>query len=263
MNCTFLALGLLILLIIGLILFPKKPTVEHLQTYHFPVSKSELSYLPPTSVLYRPTMTNIHYPAINQSYVDNQSYGKAVDNPIMATNSDWINNQINPLDYTGSNYSSKIYVGNQPSNKAVDNPIMDLSSESIWLNEHNRVRSSVGQNPVLWNNLLADAAAVYASKCKFEHSPTSDRKFNGQILGENLAMGSPFNYFSDQKLFNLWENEKSYYSHPSFPNSQNGHYTQIVNKNVTEIGCGCANCSDSKLCVCRYNPIQLANQYPY
>lgn len=65
----------------------------------------------------------------------------------------------------------------------------------------------------------------------------------------------------------MWESEKEYYNYPQYPSeSKKGetcHYTQMVNKNVTEIGCGCAKCNESKICVCRYNPMQMGNEYPY
>ena len=80
-------------------------------------------------------------------------------------------------------------------------------------------------------------------------------------------MGAPYNAYDDKKIFALWEDEKQYYTYPQGPSQsskgETGHYTQIVNKNVKEIGCGCANCNGEKICVCRYLPIQLGNQPPY
>ena len=138
---------------------------------------------------------------------------------------------------------------------------------NVWVSEHNRIRSNVGQKPVAWNQTIADGALKHAQICKFEHSQQSSRKLNDIILGENLAFGSPFDKYTDKRMMGIWESEKQYYTHPQFPGHGNGgetgHYTQIVNKNVTEIGCGCANCNNSKMCVCRYNPIQLGNENPY
>lgn len=158
---------------------------------------------------------------------------------------------------------------NQPINpiQITDEPITgtsNLDSEAqLWLNEHNRVRNSLGLSSVTWNESLAQDARNYANVCKFEHSPQSSRMVGNTVLGENLAYGSPFSYYDDEKMFALWEEERKFYSHPMNPNSEQGHYTQIINKNVTEIGCGCSNCSGNKICVCRYNPIQLGNQAPY
>lgn len=144
----------------------------------------------------------------------------------------------------------------------------DMPTQSnVWVAEHNRIRAAVGQPPVTWNQGMADSAKNYALNCEFKHSDKSQRTLNGTILGENLAYGSPFENYDDKKIMGLWESEKQYYDHPQYPSAsskgETGHYTQIVNKNVKQIGCGCANCDGKKICVCRYDPIQMGNQYPY
>lgn len=137
------------------------------------------------------------------------------------------------------------------------------SETNVWESEHNRIRNDVNQNSIRWNDTIAQGAKNYATKCIFDHSKKSDRKFGNDTLGENLAMGSPYDYYDETKMMGLWEDEKNLYTHPQTPNSDTGHYTQIINKNVTEFGCGCANCNDTRFCVCRYDPIQLGNQAPY
>jgi hypothetical protein len=99
----------------------------------------------------------------------------------------------------------------------------------------------------------------------------SNTELNALEADERLVLYAPKNQAQETGYlfwFNeLWEDEKQYYRHPQYPSQgiggETGHYTQIINKNVTEIGCACANCNGSKLCVCRYDPIQLGNQYPY
>lgn len=144
------------------------------------------------------------------------------------------------------------------------------ATSSVWVTEHNRIRADVGQRPVVWNDTLAQGALEYSAKCIFQHSDQNSRTYNGNILGENLAYGSPYDYYDDKAIVKMWEDEKAIYKYPQTPGEgsheqgkQIGHYTQIVNKNVTEIGCGCTNCNGSKMCVCRYNPIQLGNEPPY
>ena len=145
--------------------------------------------------------------------------------------------------------------------------IMEEQTSNVWLDEHNRIRAQVGQPPVTWNEDIAKGAADHAKYCQFKHSDQQYRKLGDTILGENLGFGSPHDLYSDKKMMGLWEAEKMYYQHPQYPSQsdsgETGHYTQIVNKNVTEIGCACSECDGSKLCVCRYNPIQMANEYPY
>lgn len=147
--------------------------------------------------------------------------------------------------------------------------------KNIWINEHNRVRRDVGQPPVFWNQDMANASTAYAEQCKgMNHSPQDQRIYNNILLGENLIEATPavytpangkptFIYPTDRDYVVAWENEKQYYHHPQYPNHDNGHYVQMINKNVKEIGCGCSMCNNKKLCVCRYNPSQIENQYPY
>lgn len=140
----------------------------------------------------------------------------------------------------------------------VPNAIMTTNND--WVTEHNRVRAEVGQKPVKWNQTIANGATEYARRCVFQHA-------NQRDLGENLAMGGPAARYDDKTMVKLWESEKKDYRHPSYPRitspGETGHYTQMINKNVNEIGCGCANCGNSRMCVCRYDKMQYGNAYPY
>jgi len=139
--------------------------------------------------------------------------------------------------------------------------------ENAWITEHNRIRANLGLKPVKWNQEIADGAAKYASNCQFQHSQQNTRMYGSEMLGENLSMGSPVSMYDDTKMVQLWEDEKKNYTYPQGPSEsqlgQTGHYTQIINKNVTEIGCGCATCGTSRMCVCRYLPIQYGGEPPY
>lgn len=137
-----------------------------------------------------------------------------------------------------------------------------------WVKEHNRIRKSVGLEPVGWNIDLANRASEYSKMCNFSHSLNSDRKYGDVTLGENIAQGAPYEVYDIDKMVNLWERESEFYKYPDTPTiigaNQTGHYTQIINKNVKEIGCGCSRCGEnSKLCVCQYNKIQEGNKPPY
>mmetsp|Transcript_7773 Transcript_7773/g.21166 ORF Transcript_7773/g.21166 Transcript_7773/m.21166 type:complete len:97 (+) Transcript_7773:2-292(+) len=71
--------------------------------------------------------------------------------------------------------------------------------------------------------------------------------------GENLAMG----YDSMEAVVDAWyKEEKDYdYDNPQF-SMETGHFTQVVWKETTELGCAIAVCpdSDEKIYVCQYNP---------
>jgi len=141
-------------------------------------------------------------------------------------------------------------------------------TDNVWVNEHNRIRADVGQAPIQWNQEIADRAQAHVDKCIDQHSSNKSREYKDTTLGENLAFGSPFASFSDADMVKMWEEEKDFYTHPEKPSEstkgETGHYTQIVNKNVTEIGCACSKCDgQDKLCACQYNPGQYGDEPPY
>lgn len=139
----------------------------------------------------------------------------------------------------------------------------NASSTEPWVDEHNRVRATVGQPKVAWNSDIAKAASEYAASCKgTEASPLASRKYKDITLGENIYSLPLSSSTKPNDFVAAWEAEKTKYSHPSKPTTDNLHYTQMINKNVTELGCGCANCNDKKICVCRYNPVQT-DDAPY
>ena len=136
------------------------------------------------------------------------------------------------------------------------------------MNLHNTTRKEVGLGPVAWNENIAAGARTWANACGSDHSPDSIRMYNGILLGENLADGTE-GYYDMNKLYVLWDEEKTAWTPGTKVGDEGdavvGHYTQIVNKNVTEIGCACSKgCKDgNRHCVCRYNPIQLTGDVPY
>ena len=131
---------------------------------------------------------------------------------------------------------------------------------------HNTYRAEVGVSPLTWSAELADYARAWANElvrrgCAFEHRPDSGhwaRKY-----GENLAGGSGdgYNYLSAIKS---WGDEKANYNHSN--NSCSGicgHYTQIVWKKTTQVGCAVVKCKDGfVLVVCNYNPMGNWNGEP-
>jgi hypothetical protein len=62
------------------------------------------------------------------------------------------------------------------------------------------------------------------------------------------------------QLVDIWGGEKQFFMYGVFPNVANppgslvGHYTQVVWRDTTEVGCGLATANGNDILVCNYNP---------
>ena len=133
--------------------------------------------------------------------------------------------------------------------------VQNIKSNEILV-AHNKYRQEVGVPPLKWSNSLANSAQQWAKQLastnRFEHSSTDK--------GENLWAGTK-GRFSPTQMVNSWGSEKQYFiSNRPFPNTcrggwqKCGHYTQIIWKNTTEVGCGLARGAKMDYFVCQYNP---------
>ncbi|GAA6061255.1 hypothetical protein JCM10212_000696 [Sporobolomyces blumeae] len=113
-----------------------------------------------------------------------------------------------------------------------------LAQES--LKYHNEFRAKYQAAPLTWSNELASAAQAWADKCSFEHGGGTALK-----SGENLA--AYYGKSNVEYAVSLWTDEaKSYsYTNPGFSLST-GHFTQLVWKATTQVGCAEAYCDPIK-----------------
>ena len=137
---------------------------------------------------------------------------------------------------------------------------------------HNQWRSKTGVPGLKWSAELAEAAHEWAahlaeSTCTPGHS-------NGKY-GENVYMASPVTSsdgstkmqdITVQNVVDAWGNEIKDYDHED--NTCHfvcGHYTQVVWKTTTEVGCGMATCEDnSQIWICQYTPAgNMVGEKPY
>ena len=147
----------------------------------------------------------------------------------------------------------------RPSN--IPAPRSALQLRAVMLRGHAAARAAVGVPPLLWSDRLAASAGAYATwlarENRFEHAvqpqgPTRE--------GENLWMGTRGAYGFDE-MIQHWVDERRFYRHaptPNFSTTGNwadvGHYTQIIWRGTTAVGCAIASNRDNDYLVCRYAP---------
>ncbi|EIN13524.1 PR-1-like protein, partial [Punctularia strigosozonata HHB-11173 SS5] len=93
-----------------------------------------------------------------------------------------------------------------------------------YLDAHNSIRAQHGASALTWDDTLEAAAQKWANNCVFKHSGGTLGPF-----GENLAAGTGDGYTITSAV-------KSWTDEPS-------HFTQVVWKASTKVGCAHADCS--------------------
>ena len=143
---------------------------------------------------------------------------------------------------------------------------------------HNQERAALHLPPLVWNDAMAREALAWAqylaASGEFRHSEDSTRENEG----ENLWAGTAGAY-TPQEMVGAWIAEKRDYRYGKFPDvaadgdwHKVGHYTQVIWKNTTELGCGLATGSGPAgggargldVLVCRYSPAgNYVGETPY
>ncbi|KAK3692994.1 extracellular scp domain-containing protein [Podospora appendiculata] len=125
--------------------------------------------------------------------------------------------------------------------------VSDADFTAAILNSTNHFRHQHNASAVTYNATLDQFATAYLDAnrdCTFAHS--------GGPYGENIALGC-----SDvQGCVDAWGNERAKYDfdHPDFV-EDTGHFTQLVWRNTTAVGCGRKLCGEKGwFLVCEYFP---------
>lgn len=140
------------------------------------------------------------------------------------------------------------------------------------LDVHNGIRAGVSPtaNPALpamqWDETVATVAQAHANRCVFSHSS------NG--YGENIYASTGF-HDGEEDAALMWAQEVAHYDYATnscASGRQCGHYTQMVWRTSTRLGCGIRHCStgspwgggDWTVVVCNYSaPGNYGGQRPY
>jgi hypothetical protein len=122
----------------------------------------------------------------------------------------------------------------------------------------NRERQALGLEPLKWNQQLSQSAQQWAdylaSTGRFEHAPEN----RASPVGENLWAGTK-GYYAPEAMVDAWVREKRFFHVGVFPNNSTtgkvedvGHYTQLIWRDTTEVGCAKATSAREDILVCRY-----------
>jgi len=133
--------------------------------------------------------------------------------------------------------------------------------EDRLLAAHNRERDLLGIAPLTWNEGLArDAAAwgEYLTRIGYlVHYPDNPEDPDPQ--GENLWAGTR-GYYSPEDMVGLWVAEKKHFKPGIFPDNSDtrrlediAHYTQVMWRTSTDVGCAVVHGRYDDFLVCRYS----------
>ena len=135
---------------------------------------------------------------------------------------------------------------------------LPLTFDQRILAAHNGERLALGLEPLSWNPALAQSAQHWAdylaSSGRFEHAPEN----HDAPEGENLWAGTK-GYFTPEAMVDAWIREKKFFRPGAFPDNSTtgrmedvGHYTQVVWRATTQVGCAESRSRKEDILVCRY-----------
>lgn len=150
------------------------------------------------------------------------------------------------------------------------------SYQQLVVAHHNVHRSNHSAPAIAWDAGLANTALSIAKTCEYKHNTTA----GGGGYGQNIAAGVPAANIGVVISDLFYNGEVNYYSglygqaQPDMSNFGHwGHFSQIVWKDTTKIGCATYDCSATGLAntgsnvpphftVCNYGtPGNYANEY--
>lgn len=152
--------------------------------------------------------------------------------------------------------------GTKTNGTSLQEQLSHLSTEmQEILDVHNKYRCMHGVPQMSWDDEIAVNAQAWVDQGQWGHSSDQSRQLNGEQLGENIAWGSP--QYSGKDATEAWYDEiefteprGSHTRSSAHPDAVIGHYTQVVWKASTRLGCakGRRNGKSGDYWVCQYGP---------
>lgn len=143
--------------------------------------------------------------------------------------------------------ASMLSLGAIATHLAMAQTSIDLNAfRSTALSQHNGYRSTHGSPNMSLNNSLNNTAQNWAqylaANALFEHSAKNQRNNAGENLYVYYTTGSSpaADTLAKEAITNWYDEVSAYnYANPGFDYTT-GHFTQVVWKNSTQLGCGAA-----------------------
>jgi len=136
------------------------------------------------------------------------------------------------------------------------------------LQQHNTSRSALQLPSLTWSDALAKDALAWARHLATIDQGQHDASIRGKE-GENIFWGTT-GAFTYGQMVDFWVSEKKSFKYGVFPDCKTnrsavvGHYTQMVWKNTTAVGCALASNGRTDYLVCRYSPPgNIEGEKPY
>lgn len=132
--------------------------------------------------------------------------------------------------------------------------------EQALLQFHNTERGRKGAAPLRWNDTLESQARAWAAKLAAERRMYHSSYKARNQAGENLWAGTA-GRFGPDAMMSAFLNERQYFKAGQFPEVSStgkwqdvGHYTQIIWRSTTDVGCAIEAGGGFDFLVCRYWP---------
>jgi pathogenesis-related protein 1 len=152
----------------------------------------------------------------------------------------------------------------------------DLAGGNQWVIAHNQARAAAMPTPspalpaLTWNGSAATVAANWAAQCQYMHNAGRGN------LGENIAAATGGSH-TPTSITQLWTSEAANYNYAANTCAAGkvcGHYTQVVWRTTTSLGCAMQTCTINcpftscvggmwSFWVCDYSPPGNNGNRPY